>query len=104
MQALLLLNGAAALAMLTFIGNFSKDANLKTLVLGLSHPLSFFSHGTALAVLSAIFAYLSQASGRMGVRRGATRFDFLRWFSRSAVCSCSRAGISQANDVSAAFS
>ena len=48
--------------MLTFIGNFSKDANLKSLLLGLSNPLSFFAHGAALAVLSAMFAYLSQAS------------------------------------------
>jgi hypothetical protein len=53
-QALLLLNGAAALAMLTF--------NLKSLLLGLSNPLSFFAHGAALAVLSAMFAYLSQVS------------------------------------------
>ena len=61
-QALPLLIGAAALAMLTFIGNFSKDANLKSLLLGLSNPLSFFAHGAALAVLSAMFAYLSQPS------------------------------------------
>ncbi len=61
-QALLLLNGVGALAMLAFIGNSSKDANLKTLLLGLSNPLSFFANGAALAVLTAIFAYLSQAS------------------------------------------
>jgi hypothetical protein len=35
---------------------------LKSLLLGLSDPLSFFAHGAALAVLTAIFAYLSQAS------------------------------------------
>ncbi len=61
-QALLLLNGAGALAMLAFIGNVSKDANLKTLLLGLSNPLSFFANGAALAVLTAIFAYLGQVS------------------------------------------
>jgi len=61
-QALLLLNAGAALAMLAFIGGFSKEANLKSLLLGLSDPLAFFSHGAALAVLTAIFAYLSQAS------------------------------------------
>ncbi len=61
-QALLLLNGAAALAMLTFIGNFSKDANLRSVLLGLSNPLAFFADGAALAVLTAIFAYLSQVS------------------------------------------
>ena len=48
--------------MLAFIGNVSKDANLKTLLLGLSNPLSFFANGAALAVLTAIFAYLGQAS------------------------------------------
>jgi hypothetical protein len=58
----LLIPAFAALAMLAFIGNFSKDANLKSLLLGLSNPLSFFAHGAALAVLSAMFAYLSQAS------------------------------------------
>ncbi len=61
-QALLLLNGAAALAILTFIGTFSKDANFKGSLAYLSDPLSSFSYGAAFAVLTAIFAYLSQAT------------------------------------------
>lgn len=65
-QALLLLNGVGALAVLLFIGIFSKDTTLRSLLLGLSNPLSCFADGAALAVLTAIFAYLGQASSADG--------------------------------------
>ncbi len=102
-QALLLLNGAAALAMLTFIGNLSKDSSFKSLLLSLSDPLSFFSFGAALAVLTAIFAYLSQASWADG---SSLWGNSLRIFAAVlALCSLLlfAGGISHANAVFAAF-
>ena len=104
MQALLLLNGAAALAMLAFIGNFSKDANFKSLLLGLSHPLSFFSHGAALAVLAAIFAYLSQASWADGSSLWDNTLRLLAMVLALGSLLLFAGGISHANDVFAAFS
>ena len=65
-QALLLLNGAAALAMLTFMGALAKEATFKGSLSSLSDPLSSFSYGAGFAVLTAIFAYLSQATWAEG--------------------------------------
>ena len=103
-QALLLLNGAAALAMLAFIGNFSKDANLKSLLLGLSDPLSFFSHGAASAVLAAIFAYLSQASWADGSSLWGNTLRLFAMVLALGSLLLFAGGISHANDVFAAFS
>lgn len=65
-QALLLLNGAAALIVLIFIGIFARDAALKGMLLGLSGPLALFCDGAAMAVITGIFAYLGQASSADG--------------------------------------
>jgi hypothetical protein len=103
-QALLLLNGAGALAMLAFIGSFSKDANFKSLLLGLSHPLAFFSHGATLAVLTAIFAYLSQASWADGSSLWGNTLRLLAMVLALGSLLLFAGGISHANDVFAAFS
>jgi hypothetical protein len=102
-QALLLLNGAAALAMLTFIGNVSKDTNLKSLLLGLSNPLSCFADGAALAVLSAIFAYLSQASWADGSSLWGNTLRLFAIVLALGSLLLFVGGISQANAVFASF-
>ncbi len=103
-QALLLLNGAGALAMLAFIGGFSKEANLKILLLGLSNPLSFFSHGAALAVLTAIFAYLSQASWADGSSLWGNTLRLFAMVLALGSLLLFAGGISHANAVFSAFS
>ncbi len=102
-QALLLLNGAAALAMLTFIGNVSKDADLKSMLFGLSDPLSFFANGAALAVLTAIFAYLSQASWTDGDSLWSNTLRIFAMVLALGSLLLFGGGISQANAVFAAF-
>ena len=98
------LNGAGALAMLAFIGAFSKDANLKALLLGLSDPLSFFSHGAALAVLTAIFAYLSQASWEDGSSLWGNTLRLLAMVLALGSLLLFAGGISHATAVFSAFS
>jgi hypothetical protein len=61
-QALILLNGAAALAVMILIFNLAKDAHIGALATSLSETLSFFSRGAAFGILTAVFAYMSQAS------------------------------------------
>lgn len=61
-QALILLNGAAALAVMVLIFNLAKEPHLGGFVTSFSGTLSFFSHGAAFAILTSVFAYLSQAS------------------------------------------
>lgn len=98
-QALLLLNGIAALAILVFIGNVSKDAGLKSLLLGLSNPLSCFADGTALAVLTAIFAYLSQASWADGSALWGNTLRLLSMVLALGSLLLFAAGVTQANAV-----
>lgn len=67
-RSLVLINGGAAIAVMTFIGN-SKNEDLK-LVKALSQSLLLFSSGVAAAALVAGFAYVAQflydgSSGRM---------------------------------------
>jgi hypothetical protein len=76
-QALLFLNGVAALGVLVFIGSLAKDANFKGALTYFSDPLSSFSYGAAFAVITAVFAYLSQAAPAEGKRLWA---DTLRVF------------------------
>ena len=102
-QALLLLNGAAALAMLTFIGNLSKDSSFRSLLLGLSNPLSFFSLGAALAVLTAIFAYLSQASWADGSSLWGNTLRLFAMVLALGSLLMFAGGISQADAVFASF-
>jgi hypothetical protein len=61
-QALILLNGAAALAVMILIFSLAKEPHVAALLTSLSDTLSFFSHGAAFAILTAVFAYLGQAS------------------------------------------
>jgi hypothetical protein len=61
-QALILLNGLAALAVMILIFNIAKDPQIGALATSLSETLSFFSHGAAFGILTAVFAYLGQAS------------------------------------------
>jgi hypothetical protein len=61
-QALILLNGFAALAVMILIFNLAKDPQIGALSTRLSETLSFFSHGAAFGILTSVFAYLSQAS------------------------------------------
>jgi hypothetical protein len=61
-QALILLNGAAALAVMILIFNFAKDGRPGAFMVHLSETLSFFSHGAAFGILTSVFAYLGQAS------------------------------------------
>jgi hypothetical protein len=60
-QALILLNGLAALALLFVMFNFVKEPHLGAAIPSLSDTLSYFSHGAAFAILTAVFAYLAQA-------------------------------------------
>ena len=61
-QALLLLNGAAAVAMMTFMGTLSRNAPSGPALIGLAHPLILFCFGAAAAVGTGLCAYFSQAS------------------------------------------
>ncbi len=61
-QALILLNGAAALSVMILIFSFAKEPHVAALLTSLSDTLSFFSHGAAFAILTAVFAYLGQAN------------------------------------------
>lgn len=102
-QALLLLNGVAALAILLLIGVFSKDMNLKSLLLGLSNPLSCFADGTALAVLTALFAYLSQAYSTDGNSLWASTLRLFALVLALGSLLLFAGGISQASTVFSAF-
>jgi hypothetical protein len=61
-QALILLNGAAALSVMILIFALAKEPHVNIVLTSLADTLSFFSHGAAFAILTAVFAYLSQAS------------------------------------------
>ena len=59
LKFLFLLNGAAAIAILTFLGNLAKNDQTDKLNI-FSCSLAFFSYGVLLAVFASGFSYLSQ--------------------------------------------
>lgn len=98
-QALLFLNGAAALAILALIASFAKDSSLKAVLAGLSDPLTLFSHGAGFAILTAVFAYLSQTKWPDGNKLWGETLRIFAMVSATASLLYFLAGISQASSV-----
>jgi hypothetical protein len=102
-QALLLLNGAAALAILILIGSFAKHAHLKGLLSSLPDPLALFGQGAALAVLTAVLAYLGEAPSPNGNKLWGTSLQVFAMAFAAGSLLFFLGGISQAASVFTAF-
>lgn len=91
LKSSLLINGAAAVALLAFIGNIWPLNNHASVVVGIAGALGIYVFGVLLAAVAAGLTYISQAgfgnefgkpSQAIGVifRRGAVMFVFASYF------------------------
>lgn len=70
-KALILVNGAAAVGILTFYGNVIKHgADIDIDKVGMTSALAVYSAGVSAGVLSFVFAYMAQLSGADADRQG----------------------------------
>jgi hypothetical protein len=82
MRSLVLVNGGAAVGMLTFVGNvWARNPGLSRVVLThLADAMASYGGGLALAVLACAFSYLAQWCATDLSREGGSNSPAQRWF------------------------